>query len=208
MVHGYASTVLPLSEQPLWPLLDEHDNEYEHADFREHRARPGFEELVDAESHRRVHGSRQLADTAEHDHHERVDDVTLAEIGTDVANLRKRASREAGKTRAKAERPHVDAPGRNAGATRHGAVLRHGAHEQPEARAREQQPDQHEHGTRKADDDDPAPGQYNTRDRFDAARHPRRIFDGNVLRTENRAHGLHQDQADTPGREQRFKRAA
>src|SRR5512138_1097442 len=76
-------------EQSLRPLLDEDDDEDEHGDLREHCALPGFEKLVDdAEPERRVNGAGQLTDAAQHDDHERVDDVALAEIGSDVADLR------------------------------------------------------------------------------------------------------------------------
>src|SRR5204863_9083608 len=73
-------------EQALRALLDEHDDEHEQRDLREHRARPRLEELVgDAEAQRRVHGAGEQADAAQHDDHERIDDVALAEIGADVA---------------------------------------------------------------------------------------------------------------------------
>ena len=39
-------------------------------------------------------------------------------------------------------------------------------------------------------------------------RHPRRVLDLHVLRAEDRAHRLDQDQADAPGREQRLERPA
>ena len=55
-------------------------------------------------------------DAAEHHHHEGVDDVALAEVGPDVADLRERAAGEAGDAGAEAERPHVDARGRHADA--------------------------------------------------------------------------------------------
>ena len=39
-------------------------------------------------------------DAAQHHHHERVDDVVLAEVGADVADLRERAAGEARDARA------------------------------------------------------------------------------------------------------------
>ena len=61
-----------------------------------------------------VHRSGELADAAQHDDHERIDDVALAEIGTDVADLRQRAAGESRNARAKPEREHVDARRRHA----------------------------------------------------------------------------------------------
>src|SRR5207302_3793776 len=123
-------------KQSLRPLLYEDDDEDEHGDFRQYRALPRLEELVDdAKPQRRVDGARQLSDAAQHDDHERVDDVTLAEIRTDVADLRQRATGETGNARAESEREHVDAHGRDAERARHAAVLRDGAHKQPQTRA-------------------------------------------------------------------------
>src|SRR5687767_11247927 len=59
------------SEDALWPLLDEDDDEDQHRDLREHRAGPAFDELVEhAQAERRVHGAGELADAAHHHHHE------------------------------------------------------------------------------------------------------------------------------------------
>src|SRR5690348_9846409 len=97
-------------EQALRTLLDEDDDEYEDRYLREYRARPAFEHLVEhAEPETRIHGAGELSDAAEHHHHERVDDVRLAEIGADVADLRKRATRETRDARAHAECEHVHA---------------------------------------------------------------------------------------------------
>src|SRR6185436_4242423 len=92
-------------EQALRPALDEEDDEDQHHDLRDHRARPGFEELVrEAERQRCVDRAGELPDAAEHDHHERVDDVGLPEVRADVADLRERAAREAGDSRTQSER--------------------------------------------------------------------------------------------------------
>ena len=61
----------------------------------------------------------QLADAAEHHDHERVHDVALAELGTDVADLRQRDAAQARDARADAEGQRVDARGANAHAARH-----------------------------------------------------------------------------------------
>src|SRR6478672_1409119 len=69
-------------EHSLRPFLDEDDDEDEHRDLGEHRARDAFKEFVDdSKAHRGVHRSGELAYSAKHDDHERVDDVTLAQIG-------------------------------------------------------------------------------------------------------------------------------
>src|SRR5438105_4887551 len=88
-------------EQALRALLDEHDDEHEHRNLGEHRARPGLEKFVDnAKAHRCIHGAGELAHTAQHDHHERIDDIALPEVGADIADLRQRATREPGDARA------------------------------------------------------------------------------------------------------------
>src|SRR4030095_10353464 len=81
-------------KQSLRPLLDEDDDEDEHRDLGEDRALPRLEELVrNPEAKRRIHGARELADTAQHHDHERVDDVALSEVRTHVPDLRERAAR-------------------------------------------------------------------------------------------------------------------
>ena len=98
-------------------LLDEQDDADQHGDLGEHRAGPRLEELVDdAEPERRDDGTRKLADAAEHDDHERVDDIALPEVGSDIADLRQCASGETGESRAESEGKHVDARGAHADA--------------------------------------------------------------------------------------------
>src|SRR3974390_1268877 len=78
-------------------LLDEQDDEDEDGDLAEHGACVRLEELVgDAERERADQSAPQIADAAEHDDHERVDDVTLAEVWTDIVDLRQRYARDAG----------------------------------------------------------------------------------------------------------------
>src|SRR4030095_4842167 len=75
-------------KQSLRPLLDEKDDEDQHHDLREYRAGPWLEELGDRpEAEGGDHCPGELANAAQHDDHEAVDDVALAEIGTDVADL-------------------------------------------------------------------------------------------------------------------------
>src|SRR4249920_1769965 len=74
-------------EQALRTLLDEDDDEHQDRDFGEHGARPAFEYLVEqTKAQARVDGSSQLSDPAQHDDHERVDDIRLAQVRPDVAD--------------------------------------------------------------------------------------------------------------------------
>ncbi len=88
------------------------------------------------------------------------------------------------------------------------AVLRDAAHEQAEPRARDQQrhADQHQRG--EGEDRDAVVRQRQVGQHLHAARQPGRVLDADVLRAEQRAHRLHQDQADAPGRQQRLERPA
>jgi hypothetical protein len=82
---------------PLRPLLDEDDDEHQHHDLGQHRARPAFQQLVqDAQAQAGVHRAGQLAHAAQHHHHEAVDDVALAQVRPHVAHLAERAAGQAG----------------------------------------------------------------------------------------------------------------
>ena len=152
--HAHASTAPALQrEQALRPLLDEDDDEAPAPrSWRAPRPTSGSRNLLThAQAQRGVHGAGELADAAQHDDHERVDDVALAEVGADVADLRQRAAGEAGDAGAQAEGQRVDArraARRRSSAMR--AVLRDAAHEQAEARAVQQQPHQHQHEQRRS----------------------------------------------------------
>ena len=156
-----------------------------------------------------IDGAGELPDAAEHDDHERVDDVALAEVGPDVADLATARSRPARRCRRRARTPAcrrcaVSTP--TQAAMR--AVLRHAAHEQAEPRARDQQRHGQQHQRREHDDRDAVVRQHQVARHRDAARQPRRVLDLHVLRAEDRAHRLHQHQADAPGGEQRLERPA
>src|SRR5690606_14166322 len=70
-----------LREQPARTLLDEQDQKYEHEDLREDRADLGLEQLADdAEAEAADERAPEVSDAAEHDDHERVDDIGLPEI--------------------------------------------------------------------------------------------------------------------------------
>src|SRR6266849_5998298 len=84
-------------EQAARTLLDEQDDEHQDADLAEHGARERLEELVgDAEREGADQRAPQVSDAAEHHHHEAVDDVALAEIGTHIVDLRQRHPGDAG----------------------------------------------------------------------------------------------------------------
>ena len=78
-------------------------------------------------------GPPQIADAAEDDDHEAVDDVGLAQVGADVVDLAQRHAGDAGDAGAEAEGQRVDAAGADAHRRGHPPVLRHRAHLQAEA---------------------------------------------------------------------------
>src|SRR5712664_4477935 len=87
-------------EEPLRALLDEGDDQHQHQDLGEHRADVRLQKLRQhAQAERGVDGAGKLADATKHHHHERIDDVTLPEIGADIADLRQGASGKAGTPR-------------------------------------------------------------------------------------------------------------
>src|ERR1700728_1761503 len=118
----------PKGEHPSRPFLNEENDEHENGDLAKHRARIGLDELVgDTENEGADQRAPKIADAAEHNHHEAVDDVALTEIGADIVDLRQRHSGHAGNARAQAECESIDAAGADAHRSRHGAILRHGA---------------------------------------------------------------------------------
>src|SRR5215831_6300744 len=99
-------------EQAARTLLDEQDDQHQDRDLAEHRTGERLEELVgDAERERADQRSPQIADAAEHHHHEAVDDVALAEIGADIVDLRQRDAGEARNSRAEPESERIYARG-------------------------------------------------------------------------------------------------
>ncbi len=178
-------------------------------DLREHRSGERLEELVqDAEPERADDRAGKLPDAAEHDRHERVDDVRLPEVRTDVPDLRQRDTAEPRDAGAEAERKRVDLRGAHAHAAGHRAVLRDGADEQAEARHVQHRPNERDDGQRERDDVDAVPRQDQVRQQLDAAAHPRGVRHFDVLRAEQRSRRLDQQQAQAVGREQRLERPA
>jgi hypothetical protein len=176
-------------------LLDEDDDGDEDGDFGNHRAGPAFEQLgEDAQTERRPDRAGELPDAADDDHHEGIDDVALAHVRADVGNLRQRHAAESGDAGTEGEGHGVDARGRHADAAGHRPVLGDGADEHAEPGLVHQHPDQEQHEQREADDDHAVPRQDQVGQQFDAARHPARVGNFDVLRAEDHARRLDQHQ--------------
>ena len=187
-------------------FLNEQNDQREDEDLAEHGADLWFEDLVgDAQAEGRHDATGQLADAAEYHHQERVDDVALAEIRADVADLAERHATKAGDTRAEPEGHHVHTAGGHAAASGHVAVLGDGAHVEAQAGLVQQQPGQRHHGQGEADDHDAVVRQHQVGQHLDTAGQPVGVGHFDVLRTEQHAHQLDQDQADAPGGEQGFQ---
>ena len=77
----------------MWTLLNKDHNEHQHSDFGQHGAHPTLKPFIEqTQPERGGHGARQLPYTAHHHNHERIDDVRLAEIRADVADLAQRSA--------------------------------------------------------------------------------------------------------------------
>ncbi|MNW07725.1 hypothetical protein D3C71_2043890 [compost metagenome] len=69
--------------------MNKQDNQRQDQDFTQHGANLWFENFVeDTEAKSRHHRPGQLAHAAKHHHQEGVDDITLPQLGPDVAQLR------------------------------------------------------------------------------------------------------------------------
>src|SRR5579872_1374540 len=79
------------------PPLDEQDQKDQHDDLAKHSASERLNELVHhAQCQRTDQRAPQIADTAEHDDHEAVDDVALTKIGRDVVDQTEHYASNAG----------------------------------------------------------------------------------------------------------------
>src|SRR6187200_2782124 len=94
---GTLSGAPGLREEAAWTPLDEEDERDQHEDLRQHGSGVGFEQLVD-DTHRHPADERtpEVADPAKHHDHERIDDVRLPQVGTDVGELAERHAGDAG----------------------------------------------------------------------------------------------------------------
>src|SRR5712691_13533779 len=119
-------------EKPGRAPLDEQDHENEDRHLAEHGAEARLDDLVEpADADGGQDRAEEFAYAAGHDDHERVHDVVLPELGPDIADLRERASGQAGESRAEGERESVHAAGPDAETGRHAAALGHRADSQP-----------------------------------------------------------------------------
>src|SRR4029079_9119843 len=116
-------------------LLNKQDDQHQNDDLAEHRAGIGLQELVgDAERKGADERAPEIADSTEYHDHEGIDDVALAEIGTDIVDLRQRNTGEPGDAGAEAEGQGVDAAGADAHGSSHRAILGYRPHFEPEMR--------------------------------------------------------------------------
>src|SRR5471032_3242210 len=128
---SYLGAAALQGEHALRTLLDEQYDQHEHRDLREHRAPERFDRLADKpQSKAADHRSRQLPDAAQHHRHERIDDVALAEVRPDIADLRERATTQSRDACAEGKRIRIHACGFYTDARGHPAVLGDGAYEQ------------------------------------------------------------------------------
>src|SRR5450830_765315 len=196
-------------EEALRAFLDKQNDQRKDQDLAEHGADLRFEDLVgDPQAERGHYATGQLADTAEHDDQEGIDDVALAQVRADVADLAQRHAAQPGDAGAQAKREHVHAPGGHAAAGGHVAVLGDGAHVEAQARLVQQQPGQHHHAQGEGDDYDAVVRQHQVGQHLNAAGQPGGVGHFDVLRAEYQPDKLDQHQADAPGGEQGFQGAA
>ena len=188
--------------------MQEKDDHNEHNDLADDRILRHFlQRLIGhADADGRADRAHDVADAADHDSHEAIDDVVLAHGRADVADLRKERTGESGETAAKREREHVDALRANADARGHLAVLHDRANEQAERRFGEQQPRQQDDDGCETDDEDPVVAEHDVGD-GDIADQPRGRIHIDVGRAEKETEELLEHERNAPCREQRFKRA-
>src|SRR3989338_4648179 len=106
-----------LCEEALGALLDKQDDQREDQDLAQHGADLRLEYLVgDPQAEGGEYAAGQLADAAEYHHQEGVDDVALAQVRADIADLAQGYAAETGDARAEAEGEHVHPPGGHAAA--------------------------------------------------------------------------------------------
>src|SRR5687768_6933394 len=89
--------------------LEEEDDGDEHGDFPEHGVEENLlQRLVGKSDPERAHdGARKIADATDHDGHEAIDDVVLAERRTDVTDLTEKRARESRESAPEAKGEHV-----------------------------------------------------------------------------------------------------
>ena len=142
----------------------------------------------------------------QNDDHETINDVVLAEAWADIADLREASARHAGKAGAERKREHVDAISTDAERGSHGTILHDGADLQAKGSAREEPVCEQDDEAGEADDEDAVVGEKHIVNDVAAAQ-PTGGTDLDIGGAEDMAENLLQDEADAPGREQRFEGA-
>jgi hypothetical protein len=134
-----------LREQSARPGLNEKNERDEDENLRQHGPGPRLQQLVD-DPHRHAADERapEIADAAKNNHHERIDDVGLPQIRTDVGQLAQRDARHAGDARAQPERHRIHPLGADTHRLGHRPILRNGPDVETDARALQHQQDQGE----------------------------------------------------------------
>src|SRR5260221_109326 len=123
-------------KDPRGTPLKEEDDHRQHEDLSKHRIEKDLlQRLIDNPDPERADDrADDITDAPDHDSHEAIDDITLAQAGTDIADLRKERSREAREAAPQSESEHVHALGFHAHARGHLAVLHDCANEQAKRR--------------------------------------------------------------------------
>ena len=189
--------------------MDESNDEHQHRDLGQHRTGPAFQELVEnAKAQRGVNRARQLANPAQHHHHERIHDVALAKVRPHVAHLAQGAARQTGNATAQRKGHGVYPRCIDPHARGNRAVLRDTAHKQAQACSGNDVGHPSQHGEGKNNQNQTVQRQRKVGQHLPAATHPYRVFYGHVLRTKESTHQLHQHQRDAPRGQQCLQRAA
>src|ERR1700693_1943895 len=76
------------SEQTSGTFLNEQNDQHQHRDLCQNRTPEWFNHFTNhSQAHSANDGTGELTDTAQHNHHERVDDVVLTQVRTHVSDL-------------------------------------------------------------------------------------------------------------------------
>src|SRR6266853_4422707 len=89
--------------------LQEEDDHPEHEYLSEHRVEKDLlERLIDdPDAQGADHSADNVADASDDNGHEAIDDIALAEAGTDIADLREEGAGQSSKAAAQAEGEHI-----------------------------------------------------------------------------------------------------
>ena len=206
--HGYwFSDARPVGgKRPRGRALNEENEGYEDDDLCQDSSSIGLKKFVDdSHGHAADHGAPEVADAAENDDHERVDDVGLAQVGVDVGQLAERDTGHAGNSRAQPKGQRVNPLAANAHRFGHGSILRNSPDFETQAGTLQHDEKSHEDKHREDDDIEPVVGDRERLVQLERAAHPGGRQNRSVQRGKDRAHELLQDEADAKRREQRLE---